>query len=174
MLFRSNLADQLDIYYGGRLLRKSGIYVHDNTVSYDSISLDQIKGNVASKDQLPTGVNVGDAYLITGTNKVYVYTGSRTESTATYGYVYSGLTYYPEEFKVEAGSQQVLTLNTTTIALENDIQLTIVKKDYQASAEWNDKISQFETRSLIESTSSVALFLKAGPAELPTPPFNMA
>ena len=169
-----NLADQLDIYYGGRLLRKSGIYVHDNTVSYDSISLDQIKGNVASKDQLPTGVNVGDAYLITGTNKVYVYTGSRTESTATYGYVYSGLTYYPEEFKVEAGTQQVLTLNTTTIALENDIQLTIVKKDYQASAEWNDKISQFETRSLIESTSSVALFLKAGPAELPTPPFNMA
>ena len=56
----------------------------------------------------------------------------------------------------------------------DDVQLTIIKKEFAAIDEWNDKSSLFETIPLIDSTSTVATFLKERPAELPNAPIKMA
>ena len=157
--------NQIDVYYGGRKLKKDGYYKHKTTVAYDSISPDSIVGNVADESDL-AGVHptVGHAYLVTSTNQVWVYTGLRSDSTATRGFVYSGLDYIPADFSVEA---QTLTLNTATIELVDNRQITIVKKETTVDSVWNEVSAVNSTVGLIDSDTAVVRFLKESPAELP-------
>ena len=158
--------DQIDVYYGGRKLRKDGMYQHDTTVTYDSIPIENIVGTVPTVSSLPSDVSIGNAYLVTATNQVWVYTKFRTASTSTAaGYVFSGVTYIEPEFKVE--SAQTLKLNTATVMLENNVQLAIVRKETSTNAVWNNTITNTTTISILDSNTPVALFLKSGPAELP-------
>jgi hypothetical protein len=161
------LIDQVDIYYGGRKLRKNGMYVHDTTVTYDSIPVNNIVGSVASVEMLPDTTLIGNAYIVSATNKVWVYTGSRSASTATIGYVDSGVIYLEPEFTIEVDTGQTLTLNTTTVELVNNVQLTIVRTESSVTSSWNNIVTNTSTLSLIDSNTPVALFLKAAPAELP-------
>jgi hypothetical protein len=160
-------SDQVDVYYGGRKLRKDGMYQHDTSVTYDSIPIESIVGSVSSIDMLPTNAFVGNAYLLADTNQVWVYTGARTASTSTAGYVFSGVTYLEPEFIIEVDTEQTLTLNTATVVLDNNIQLAIVKKETSTNSVWNNTVTNTTTLSILDSNTPVALFLKAGPAELP-------
>jgi hypothetical protein len=166
----TSLIDQIEVYYGGRLLRKTSDYRHDNTVSYDSINLSSIIGSTSTVELLPTTSNVGDSYLITSLNQVWTYTGFRTQTTSTMSYVYSGLEYLPQEYSVtKINSIQLLTLNTSTLSIDPGLQVTIVKKDIPVSASWNtiDPADRTKTLSLLDSTTTVALFLQDAPAVLP-------
>jgi hypothetical protein len=116
---------------------------------------------------LPTSPLVGNAYVVSDSNKVWVYTGSRSASTATVGYVDSGMTYLEPEFTVEVNGGQVLTLNTATVEVGNNVQLTIVRTESSVNNSWNNTVPNTSTLSLIDSNTPVALFLKAAPAELP-------
>jgi hypothetical protein len=167
--------DQVDVYYGGRLLRKDGIYLHDSTVSYDSVLLNRIRERTRpNKASLPTGVTVaGVAYLLEDTNEVWVFTGTRSSSGATPGWVYSGTKFLPPEFTINL-SDQTLILNSEVLDVADNVQLTIIKKEFAAIDEWNDKDSLFDTIPLIDSTSAEATFLKERPAELPNAPIKMA
>ena len=158
--------DQVDVYYGGRKLSKAGRYVHDTTSSYDSIPLTSIIGSTSTVSSLPNTPNIGTAYLVTATNKVWVYTGSRTENTSTKGYVYSGLTYIPADFVINTATQ-TLILNTSTVNIEGNKLITIVKKDVAVKDSWNDVVSTNTTVSLLYSTGTIARFLQDAPAELP-------
>jgi hypothetical protein len=158
--------DQVDVYYGGRKLSKAGRYVHDTTSSYDSIPLTSIIGSTSTVSSLPNTPNIGTAYLVTATNKVWVYTGSRTENTSTKGYVYSGLTYIPADFVINTATQ-TLILNTSTVNIEGNKLITIVKKDVAVKDSWNDVVSTNTTISLLYSTGTIARFLQDAPAELP-------
>jgi hypothetical protein len=166
----TSLIDQIEVFYGGRLLRKTADYVHDTTVSYDSINLASIVGSTATIQQLPAVANIGDSYLITNLNQVWTYTGFRTQTTATMTYVYSGLQYLPQEYTVSINSStQLLTLNTATLGVVPNLQVTIVQKDFLVATSWNtiDPTNSNMTLSLLDSTTTVATFLKDAPAVLP-------
>jgi hypothetical protein len=91
--------DQVQVYYGGRLLNKSGTYHHDIIKSYDSPEFKLI-GSVESVSSLPDTTGVGHAYIVTSTNQVWVYTRSLSEA-ANNGYEYTGLKYLPPEFSID-------------------------------------------------------------------------
>jgi len=198
--------DQLEIYYGGQLLKKNGHYYHDTTVNYDSILENQIVGTTATVAQLPTTstIALGTAYLITATNQVWVYVGNRSEiaingttstitgldnsttgttyldttqnivywstgtgyvATATFGYVDSGLRYVAPDFTIIGTSPQYsVKLN---VPIQDNVQLTLVKKQYSMSQSWNDVISNTSTVSLLNSTGTIATFLQDSPGKLP-------
>ena len=156
--------DQVEIYYGGHRLKKDGYFKHDTTVAYDSIDPTSIVGSVELVDDLPLETSMGRAYIVTSTNQVWVFTGVRTETTATYGYVDSGLRYVPPDFSIEG---QVLKLNTETISLRDNIQISIVRKEFTVDSVWNEVTSVNNTTALIDSDTAVARFLKESPAELP-------
>lgn len=101
--------NQIEVYYGGRKLRKDGIFVHDSTVSFDSPEA-TIVGTTATVLDLPITDVMNTAYLVTATNQVWVYTGS-VEVDAIYGYVYKGLHYLEPEYTVS------VSVNTTTAAI---------------------------------------------------------
>ena len=168
-----NGKDQVDVYYGGRLLRKAGIYLHDSTVSYDSVPLNKIKGHKPNKSSLPVSSSIGNSYILTSNNEVWTFVETRSAPSATTGWVYSGMKYLPPEFSINTEGQ-TLILNSELVDVKSGVQLTIIKKDFALVDEWNDKISPFETVSLINSTSTVATFLKERPAELPGAPIKMA
>ena len=162
--------DQIDVYYGGRLLRKADSYRHETTATYNSIDPSSILGSTSSISLLPTNANIGDSYIITSNNQVWTYTGSRTQAPSTIGYVYSGLKYLPQEYSVTlTNSTQILTLNTNTISIQPNLQITMVKKDYPVSATWNtiNPADANKTLSLLDSTTTIALFLQQAPAALP-------
>jgi hypothetical protein len=158
--------DQVDVYYGGRKLRKDGFYLHDTTVSYDSIPVTSIVGTYPTIAALSTTTsNLGDSYRVLDTNKVWVYTGSRSESNSTNGYVFTGVTYVAPDFNIT--NTQNLVLNTATLNVQNNKLLTIVKKDFAANKVWNDVVTTNTTVSLLYSTGTVAHFLQQSPADLP-------
>jgi hypothetical protein len=96
----SNLVDQVQVFYGGRLLRKAGYYKHDTTVSYDSPDTKGIAiGTTSTVAGLPYAYVPGTAYVVTSTNQVWVYTGTY-EADAVNGYVYRGMDYVPPEFAI--------------------------------------------------------------------------
>ena len=163
-----NAVDQVDVFYGGRKLRKQEFYYHDLSASYDSISPLSILGVVTSTSYLSTVSNVGDSYLVSSLGEVWTYNGSRTETTSTQGYVFSGLRYAAPEFTINTQTQ-TLILNTSTIHLDNNIQISIVKKDFSVSSSWNDADTNNTnmTLSLLDSNNDIAMFLKDSPAELP-------
>ena len=158
------LEDQVEVFYGGRLLRKDGVYYHDSELSYDSPECN-ILGTVTSTNFLSVADNIGDAYLDVSTNKVWVYENS-LESSAINGYIYKGLQYSLPEFTISVnGNNQQITLNIDN-GVREGIKLTLVKREYLKQQEWNTVINGKQL-PLINSTSSQALFLKAEPAPLP-------
>ena len=160
--------DQIEVFYGGTPLRKHGTFRHNTTVAYDSVPSDMIVGSVDTIDALLTSFAVpGDAYLVTALNQVWLYTGSRSQNTATIGWVYSGVDYLPPDFTITNTDEQRLVLNTSTIGIQPDIQVTIVKKDFTILDSWNNTVTNTSTLSLIDSDTGVALFLKEEPTDLP-------
>jgi hypothetical protein len=157
--------DQVQVFYGGRLLRKDGIFVHDTKVSYDSPDTNGIPiRSTATIQGIPSSSIIGTAYVVTATNQVWVYTES-VEPSAVNGYVYRGLNYLPPEFSITTSTQ---TLNLA-ITVDNRIKLTIVKKEFAKSSEWNDvnPDDSNKTLSIMDSTTLPAKFLQERPAELP-------
>jgi hypothetical protein len=127
-----------------------------------------IIGSVNTIDTLLTSFAVpGDAYLVTAVNQVWLYTGSRSQNTATIGWVYSGVDYLPPDFTITNTDEQRLVLNTSTIGIQPDIQVTIVKKDFSILNSWNNTVTNTSTLSLLDSDTGVALFLKEEPTDLP-------
>ena len=159
--------DQVQVFYGGRLLRKSGIYVQDTTISYDSPDLKNIEISSTSTVQgLPITGAIGTGYNVTATNQVWVYTGS-TEPDAVSGYVYRGLNYVPPEFSITTATQAV-TLNIVG-GIDYKVKLQVVKKEFSTSTLWNDINANDPgfAISLLDSLSLPAKFLQERPAELP-------
>ena len=160
-----NAVDQVQIFYGGRLLRKSGYFKHDTTVSYDSPDTKGFEiGSTSTVESLPYAYEIGTAYTVTATNQVWVYTGS-LEADAHNGYVYRGMDYVPPEFTINTSTQEV-TLNIDG-GVSRDIKIQIIKKE--AVPSWND-IDPSDSRrtiSIIDSTTDPARFLQDEPAELP-------
>jgi hypothetical protein len=154
-------ADQISVYYGGRLLNKVGTYHQDIDLSYDSPNL-HILGTKETLDQLPNTINYGDAYVVASDNKVWVYTDSK-DATAFNGYEYRGLNYQPPEFNV---SGQQLTLNIPE-GIDTGVRLTVVKRQFNRSEVWNTEVSSTKTLSIMDSSTVPARFLQASPAELP-------
>jgi hypothetical protein len=99
-------ADQIEVYYGGRLLSKSGMYYQDPKLGYDSPEFIML-GSIASEDLLPKTLTLNSAYLVTSTNQVWVYTNSLSD-TAVNGYEYKGLRYMPPEFSINIDIPTVL------------------------------------------------------------------
>ena len=150
--------NQISVYYGGRELRKTGTFIHDTTFAYDSPP-GSVLGTTATVSGLPLTSTMGDSYIVTSTNQVWVYTGD-TKIDAVNGYVYQGLTYLAPEFTVNT-STGVLMLNMSK-EVQDDIELVIVQKQYSQTAEWNNY-----GISLMNSTTDPAKFLQQQPAELP-------
>ena len=155
-------ADQVLVYYGGRLLRKTGIYQQDISISYDNLECN-IVGTLATVSLLPYTTVIGTAYVVAATNQVWVYTKS-TEADAVNGYVYRGLTYIPPEFTIDIETQ-ALTLNIAQ-GVQDNIKLVIIKKEIEKSKVWNTIING-KMQSLMDSSTSPARFLQQRPAELP-------
>ena len=162
------LVDQIDVFYGGRKLMKKEFYYQDKNVSFDSISLSTIVGTVTSTLYLSTLSNVGDSYKISNLNQVWTYTGSRTQTTSTNGYVFSGIRYSNPEFTINTLTQSLI-LNTATVKLDKKIEILIMKKDFPVTSLWNtiDPTNSNMTLSLLDSNSEIAGFLRQSPAELP-------
>jgi hypothetical protein len=157
------------VYYGGRLLRKSGIFVQDTTVSYDSPMTSFTTATVDTALDLPSSTKIlGTAYIALDTNRVWVYTGSR-ELDAISGYVYRGLNYLPPEFSIDIVTQK-LTLNIPEALIPHEpVRIDIIKKEFSVESNWNDidPMNSNQTLSIMDSTSTQARFLQARPAELP-------
>jgi hypothetical protein len=138
--------DQIEVYYGGYLLRKDQSFYHDTTMSYDGISLDQIKGEIPTVTALSNITPyLGDAYICKDTNEVWVCTIN--------------------QYNIYTATQQII-LNTATVKINTGTLLTVVKR--QVGSSWNDVISINTSTSLLDSTSTIVKFLNAGPAVLPT------
>ena len=170
--------DQITVSYGGRILRKHGVYVQDTSIAYDSpdINFSNIL-STASISQLPTTDIKGTAYRVTSTNQVWVYTNS-LERDSVNGYVYKGLNYLEPEFTINTSTNQII-LNIDG-GVKSNIKLVLYKKYFDKNDIWNDQVTDLVTVSLLESTTLQARFLQEKPAELPdnyyfggTPPLDL-
>lgn len=66
--------DQIEVYYGGRQLRKSGFFKHDTSVRYESIPIPTLGfQELANVDLLPLPATPNEAFLTSDTNRVWVY-----------------------------------------------------------------------------------------------------
>jgi hypothetical protein len=157
--------DQIDVIYGGRRLRKAGIFHQDITAAYDSPKF-VLNGSVGSVDQLPATTVLGEGYIVTATNQVWVYENSQ-ELDSVVGYVYHGLNYVPAEFSVtlsdlpNVSAEIVLNIQE---GLKSGVKLTVIKRE---AVVWNDVINSAQTKSIMDSTTSPARFIQSRPAELP-------
>lgn len=149
--------DQVQVFYGGRLLNKTGTYHQDISISYDSPEFTLI-GSVGFESELPDIAGINHAYIVTATNQVWVYRKSSKESSIN-GYEYTGLTYQPPEFTINTSTQRI-TLNIQGDIGDN-IKLVVIKKQLKPAELWNNGIS------LLSSNSAPAEFLRSKPAELP-------
>jgi len=167
-----SLEDQVSVFYGGKPLRKTGMFYQDTTVAYDSPIFNQPVASIATSDLLPVTNSLGTAYIVTSTNQVWVYENS-SDASAINGFVYHGLNYLPPEFSISTSDHRTMTLNIDEQFKDRDvrpdhlIKLTIVKKQVNVKDVWNNSISVGNTLSLMDSTTQPARFLQAGPAELP-------
>jgi hypothetical protein len=156
--------DQVKVYYGGRLLSKTGRYHQDIMLSYDSpIIVGEIQP-ISDTSLLPPNTVIGQAVLVTSTNQVWVYEKS-IELDSINGYVYRGLNYIPPEFTINLSTQEI-TLNIMD-GIRSNVKLTIVKQEFERSTLWNDEITTTKTKSLMDSNTIPAKFLQARPTELP-------
>jgi len=161
-----NPVDQVSVYYGGKLLNKSGTYHQDTNISYDSPIIKTIDFTT-STETLPYTSVIGTAFVTTLTNQVWVYAGSK-DATSVDGYEYRGLNYQPAEFTIVADEfKQEISLNIPG-GVQPGLRLTVVKKQFNSNDVWNSVlISGQTTKSLMDSTTVPAKFLQARPAELP-------
>jgi hypothetical protein len=160
------LDDQLEVYLGGRQLRKTRQYSHDTSVLLDTIPMSAIKGTVSQITDLNTiTANAGDAYIDASTGKVWMFTRTRTEDITVPGWVFSGMTRLEPEFSVVIdGGTQKIYLN---IEVDDDIELALVNK-YSNSNDFNTVVSTGTTLPLWDSTTSIANFLKEARTVLPS------
>jgi hypothetical protein len=156
--------DQITVNYGGRILRKNDYIYHDSTVSYDSLDYNLI-GSTSTVSLIPSGINIGDAYKVEDTKKIWVYTGS-IEQSAVNGYVYKGLNYLEPEFTVNTSTQNI-TLNING-GIQQGVKLEILKRETTTATVWNDRLGWNQTLSLMDSNTRPANFLQSRIAELPT------
>jgi hypothetical protein len=95
--------DQIEVYYGGRLLRKDGYFKHDDQVKYNPITVPYTTGTayafttVGTVLDLPLPGQSGNAYLVTATNQVWVFVPNTSDlvinaTTATTSTLYANLT----------------------------------------------------------------------------------
>jgi hypothetical protein len=153
--------DQVEVNYGGRRLSKVGTFHQDITVFSDTPKFNY-QGTVTSISLLPATTVIGDGYVVTDSNQVWIYENS-TELESVNGYVYHGLDYRDPEFTIDIDSQQI-TLNIEN-GVQEGVKLTLVKREI--SSVWNDQTNSESTKSLMESSTTQAKFLQARPAELP-------
>ena len=165
-----SLIDQVDVYLGGRQLRKTAQYYHDTTVVLDNVPMENIKDSVSSAtDLLSIYADVGDSYIENSTGKIFTYTRTRKDDNDVPGWVYSGMTYLEPEYSVVVtATTQIIHLNNS---VESNLELAIVYKTAEYN-DFNDVVTTGTTLSLWDSTSTVALFLKAEPTELPPAPLD--
>jgi hypothetical protein len=109
-----NPVDQIEVYYGGRKLRKAGSYQHDTTVSFDSPAAN-IVGFTSTVASLPTTDIMNTAYVVAETNQVWVYTNS-IEQDAVNGYVYKGLNYLEPEFNLTLSVNEGVAANLAALS----------------------------------------------------------
>ena len=163
MLTTATAADQLLVYYGGKLLRKSGIYKQNTEVSYDSGDINLL-GTTSTTSTLVSTNFVNDAYLVTATNQVWVYANSKL-TTAVNGYIYSGLDYYPEEFTisnvVSNGSVSTATLILGLSSIITGTEIMLVQR-----LSVNNMYRNTGT-SLLNDNSIFATFLQDNPSTFP-------
>ena len=153
--------DELDIYYGGRLLRKRPTVVFDTTRSFDS---PVYTSTLTVVNSLPGTADLGVAYVISATNQVWVQKNS-TAADSVNGFVYRGLNYIPAEYSVKVDNHNTQTLTLNVIGgLENDVKLTMVKREVNVGNQWVDPLV---TESLFDSNTIAAKFIQERPAELP-------
>lgn len=157
----TNYDSQLRVYYGGIPLRKEGIYVHDQNYLYDPIE-SNILGSTSTVDVLPDTVILGNAYVVTATNQVWVYTNSDFEG-AVNGYEYSGLTYLPPEYEITTvtNTSTRLTLLLPQERLFTGTYITVVQ--HQISKDWYASTGT----SMLDDLGEVATFLRDRPFALP-------
>ena len=116
-----NPVDQIEVYYGGRKLRKTSSFYHDTTVSFDSPEF-TIVGSTSSEFLLPTTDVINSAYIVTSTNQVWVYTGS-VETNSVNGYVYKGLNYLEPEFSISISANTATATAYSVTALQMAVNL---------------------------------------------------
>lgn len=161
--YEFNAIDQVEVFYGGRKLNKHGYYYQDISLSHDT-SIFNIKGNVSTIEQLPTTATFFDAYLVTSTNQVWVFENLLNEDSFN-GYKYRGLDYLEPEFTINTSTQEII-LNIRS-GVQDNVNLVIIKKEFDKSSLWNIDSVNSTTVSLLESVSKPAKFLQKEPAELP-------
>ena len=163
MLTTATAADQLLVYYGGKLLRKTGIYKQNTEVSYDSGDINLL-GTTSTTSTLVSTNFVNDAYLVTSTNQVWVYTNSKL-TTAVNGYIYSGLDYYPEEFTISnVVSNGVLSTATLNLNLSSIVTGTEIRIVQRLSS---NTMYRNTNTSLLNDNSIFATFLQDNPSSFP-------
>lgn len=102
--------DQVSVYYGGKLLRKTAMLHQDISLSYDSPVVDII-GSIVSTADLPIDtISIGTAYIVTSTNQIWSYTNSAGVA-AINGYEYHGLNYLPPEFSISVSTSTIVIAN---------------------------------------------------------------
>jgi hypothetical protein len=168
-----SLKDQVDVYLGGRLLRKDYVFLHDTTVTLDNISTSTIKGNIVeftTSTLQSLNANPGESYIDSNTGKVWTYTITRTDDIRYPGWVYSGLTQLAPEFSMTVTQSlqtfyfdnleleavepvQTIRLNST---VDDNLELAIVAKT-SGSEDFNTVISPGTTVPLWSSTTSNAI-----------------
>ncbi len=120
--------DQIEVYYGGRRLRKEGTYYQDTSISFDSPEAN-IVGFTSTTLLLPSTDVISTAYVVTETNHVWVYTGS-IEKDAVNGYVYKGLKYAEPEFSVTVSIDTSTAATYATTATQMAVNLIPLDLSY--------------------------------------------
>ena len=161
--------DQILVTYGGIRLHKDISYYQDVSISYDGISASQIVGSVPTAASLNNVPNyLGNAYVAEDTNYVWVCVSNQFEISSIPNFIDSGLRRRMPDFTIDTGTQ-LLTLNTDNVTLQAGKLLTVSK--FQVGTGWNNldpANTLTNTLSLLNSTGTIAQFLKEGPAILPT------
>jgi len=167
-------ADQIEVYYGGRLLNKRQTYHQDTNISNDNPFVYVQTFSLDYLFQLPPKQysSLGNTFLVRypdsgPLNQYWVYQDSNAVGSVN-GYVFSGVTALPSEFSAgyDIKGNQYISLNIAE-GVQEGIRLTIVQKQYRASDIWNNIINTSTTLSLVDSTTAEAKFLQERPAELP-------
>ena len=166
-----SLIDQVEVYLGGRQLRKNRMYVHDTAVALDNIPLASIRGVVSTATLSSIVANMGDSYIDNESGQVWTYTRTRTDNMDAPGWVYSGMTRLEPEFTISVvGLAQYIYLNND---VEDGIEIAIVKK-HSNSNDFNTVVTTGTTLPLWDSTTAIAMFLKDSTTALPTDYFKQA
>jgi hypothetical protein len=181
----TNAVDQIEVYYGGRQLRKSSLNVHDKSVSYyDSASSTIVyppEFTMNTPVTVPVVVDVNGGTPPTGSGWVLPETTATMQiqpgwimkdaTGARYTVIYSGhnnlFNGWGVGFATAINIAWPLTfIESTRITLNiaeeitTGTRITIVKKE---GALWKGT----EVTSLLSSTATQANFLRSRPAQLP-------